>query len=536
MQLTRIGPFTLEEPLDSLTDGHVMRGIHVERKLSMAIKLLPSSVVKQVMGASTFPDDVKTLQKLIHPSIVRYYGGAVEQGRPYLALELIEGESLRDRLDRRGRLPWEMMIDILDEACGALQHAHGEGFVHQRLTPARILLPESGGVKLIGFDCVWADRDEVLGLRSPMNVAHYLAPEEFRGKQSASQPQCDLFSLGVVLFECLTGELPWQANSPAELVEARRTIPAPRVSTKVLDCPVWLDVLIARLLEVKRANRLVSAEETHRAIVDAKQKVASGMGAAQHAWSGKQGTLSIDTDRDEVRRIRRRRTKVRDDSPFYERAWFLGLCLLTVLGGGAWVMRPPSEEALFTKAKPLMESESKADWKRAEEWYLRSLRERFPDTKFALEIQAFDDRYAMHRAETRVRLNERLNRQPESEAERQYGEAWRYEQMGDRLTAWQKYDALANLFSKSASEGDQAYVHLAQRQISRIKANPEGAESQAEFVQKQLDRAESLTNAGDLIQARGVLDSIISLYEGNQELRPLVERAREQIRQLDGAN
>jgi len=534
MQPTRIGPFAIEEPIDGLPDGNVYRGLHVELKLSMAIKLLPASIVNQVMGSSTFPEDVKSLQQLIHPQIVRCHGGAVEQGQPYLALEHVQGESLRSRIDRRGRLPWEMAIDIVDAACDALQYAHSNEFVHQRLTPARILLPEDGGVKLTGFDCAWADRDEVLGLRSPMQVAHYLAPEVFRGKQSASQAQCDLFSLGVILYECLAGKLPWAADSPADLVEARRTTPAPRVATTVLDCPVWLDVLVSRLLEVKRERRLQSAEDVHRALVDAKQKVASGMGAAQHAWSGRQGTLTVDKDRSEVRQIRKRGSKERDESPFYEQAWFLAICLLAVIGFGAWVLSPPSEDALFTKAKPLMESESKSDWRRAEEQYLGPLRERFPDTKYAAEIQAFDDRFAMHRAETRVMVNERLNRRPASESERQYGEAWRFEQMGDRLTAWQKYDALVSLFLKSESADDQAYVRLAQRQIGEIKADQGDADTQAGFVQKQLDRAKALVAAGDLIQARKVLDSIISLYEGNRELKPLLDRAREQMRQIDG--
>ena len=108
----------------------------------------------------------------------------------------------------------------------------------------------------------------------------------------------------------------------------------------------------------------------------------------------------------------------------------------------------------------------------------------------------------MHRAETRVMVNERLNRRPASEAERQYGEAWRYEQMGDRLTAWQKYDALIQLFQKSELPDDQAFVRLAGRQIEQIKTNQGNADTQAVFVQKQLERAKMLASTGDLIQAR----------------------------------
>ena len=534
MPLTRIGPFALEEPLDGLAESNVLRGVHVERKMSMAVKLLPRSIVNRPMRGSTFSDDVKTLQQMAHPRIVRYFGGAVEQGQPYLALELVKGESLRDRLNRRGRLPWEFTVDVADAICTALHHAHARQIVHQRLAPTRILLTTDDQVKLTGFDCVWADHDEVLGLRCPMEVAHYLAPEVFRGKQSATCPQGDLFSLGVILYECLTGELPWQAETPAELVQSRRETPAPRVSTKVLDCPVWLDVLVMKLLEAKRQDRFPSAEETHRAIVNAKRKVASGMGAAQQAWSGQKGTLTVDHDRSEVRRIKRRgRTRERDTSPFYERAWFLAVSLAAVIGLGVWALLPPSEEALFAKAQPLMESDDPLQWSRAEERFLSSFRERFPDSEHADEIVEFDRRLAIHRAETRLNNNERLRRPPQTEAERKFGEARSFEQFGDRLSAWKKYEALVHLFTDSEEKYDRAFVELARRQIGRIKAQQDPAESQAEFLEHQLSRAREAIKKNDPFRARKILDGILELYGNNQEVRPLVEQARDEKRRLD---
>jgi serine/threonine protein kinase len=534
MPLTRIGPFALEEPLDGFAESNVLRGVHVERKLSMAVKLLPKSIVNRPMRSSTFADDVKTLQAMVHPCIVRYYGGAVEQGQPYLALELIEGESLRDRLDRRGRLPWELTVDVADAVCTALHHAHGRKIVHGRLTPTRILLRADDQVKVTGFDCQWADHDEVLGLRCPMAVAHYLAPEVFRGKKSAGYPTGDLFSLGVILYECLTGELPWQGDSPAELVQSRRKSPAPRVSTKVLDCPVWLDMLVAKLLEAKRQDRFPSAEETHRAIAQAKRKVAAGMGAAQQAWSGQKGSLTLDQDRSEVRRIKRRgRTRQRDTSPFYERAWFLAICLIAMVGLGVWALLPPGEEALFAKAKPLMESDSPGKWKNAEDWYLSSFRTRFPDSDHAEEIAQFDRQVAIHRAETRLNNNERLRRPPQSEAERKFGEGRSYEQFGDRLSAWKKYEAMINLFADSEDKFDRAFVELAKRQIDRIKAQHDPTENQSEFLEGQLAKARELIAKNDLFAARKILDGIDELYGNNQEARALVEQARDEKRRLD---
>ena len=523
----------LEETLDSRGAANVLRGLHLERKTAMAVKLLPTSLVNQAMGGNLFANDVKKLQRLVHPSIVRYLGGAIEEGQPYLALELVDGESLRDLIDRRGKVPWELAVELIDGICEALRHAHQQGFVHQRLTPSRVLLPTAGGVKLVGFDCAWSDRDDVLGLRSPMEVAAYLAPEVFRGKQSATQSPCDLFSVGVILYECLSGELPWRANTPSELIEARRAGPAPRVASKVLDCPVWLDVLIAKLLEAKRADRLSSAEEAHRAIVTAMQKVAAGIGTAQHAFSGKSGVLHIGGDQQELERLKKGfRRKARDTSPFYERAWFLGLCLLLLVAGALWSLMPADEDALFARAKPYMDSESPVDWKRAEEQYLKPLLEYYPETKYADEIQAFDDRYLMYRAQTRAKNNDRLGRPAESEAERLYTEAWDFEKRGDRITAWQRYEALASMFGNSEDAYDQAFANLARQRISNLKSDTGEGKSQVDFVREQLEEAKSLTRQGDLFQARRILDGIVSSYKGNRELQPLVDQARAQIQSL----
>ena len=533
MQLTRIGPFALEESLDGQAESNVLRGIHVERQMAMAIKLLPREIVHRPMQGSTFSDDFKQLQQMNHRCVVRCYGGAVEQGQPYLALELVTGESLRTRLDRRGRIPWEMAVDMADEICVALHHAHSKGIVHQRMTPRRVLITGDDHIKLAGFDCAWADRDEVQGLRCPMEIAHYVAPEVFKGKQSASSPQGDLFSLGVILYECLTGELPWQADSPARLVMTRREQPVPRVSVHVLDCPVWLDVLVEKLLQVKRADRFASAEETHRAIVNAKRKVASGTGAAQQAFSGQKGSLAVAQDKAEVKRLKRQRTKQRDTSPFYEQAWFLALALLAVIGIGTWALWPLNEDQLFAKAQPLMDSERSLDWARAEELYLGSFRERFPETKYADELAAFDMKVAIDRAEKRLNKNERLRRAPESEAERQFGEARRLERFGDRFSAWDKYKALVNLFKESEDRFDQAFVALAQRQIDRFQDSQGQGGSQIEFLERKLAEATQLIDEGNTMDARIILEGLVELYENNLELRPIVQKAEDELRRLN---
>jgi hypothetical protein len=343
-----------------------------------------------------------------------------------------------------------------------------------------------------------------------------------------------MFSLGVIIYECLTGQLPWKANTPAEVVQARRAAPGPRVSAVVLECPVWLDVLVSKLLETKRGIRLATADATRRAIIDARRKVAEGMGAAKQAYSGRQGALTVDADRKEITRIRRKQvTRERDDSPFYERVWFLAACLLAVIGLGAWALWPKSEDALFAAAKPLMESESSVDWMAARP-KLDELMTRFPETKYRQQIDEFEDRYALHRAHGRIKNIDRFERSPESDAERLYAEGWRFERFDDMLSAWRKYEEVLKTADKK-DVNERAYATLARRGIDRIKAKVDSQQELAELVQQKLDEADKLVADKKQLQARRLLDEIVSIYGEDREVRTLVDEARDRIAELDAA-
>jgi serine/threonine protein kinase len=444
---------------------------------------------------------------------------------------------LRDLLDRRGRLPWETMVDFAEAICEALAYAHDEGVVHRRLTPSRVLVTAEGGVKLVGFDSALGDSDDIVALKAPMSVMHYLAPQEIRGKRSVGLPSNDLFSLGVILYVGLAGELPWPARNPAALIQARQAAPAPRASAKVLDCPVWLDVLVARLLEVKREGRFASADDARRAILVAKEKATAGVGAVQQAWSGRQGALAPKVDKQELSRLRKAAAQraPKETGPFYERVWFLAACLAAVFAAGAWAMWPLNEEQLYARAKPLMQSERADDWLRAQNEYVAKLLERYPDTQYSSEIAEFQFRLAVHQAEERIKNVDRFERDFQWEIDRQYYAARRDEQRGDRLAAWEKYDALVKLFAGSEKLQERAVVELARRRIEEIRRaarDGQGASELTTVVQQKLDLAAQLVEDDELLRAREVLQGIVELYDGNLEAAPLVDEARERIRRL----
>jgi serine/threonine protein kinase len=538
MLLSRIGPIALEEPLGGSADSNVLRGIHLERNRTLAVKLLARQVVDRPMGGDAYPEDVKRLQKLVHPHIARVLGGAMEQGQPYLAMELIKGESLRDLLDRRGRLPWETMVEYAQQICEALVYAHGQGTMHTRLTPKRVLIADDNSVKLVGFDCALGDHDAIVSLKAPLEVLNYLAPQEIRGKRSVGLESNDLFSLGVILYEGLCGELPWPANTPAELIRAREAAPAPRASAKVLDLPVWLDVLVARLLLVKREGRFESADEARRAILAAKDKTAAGLGAAKHALSGKQGALAPNVDKQELSRLRKAaaaKAPKEAAGAIYERAWFLAACLAALVGLGVWFMWPLGEDALYAKAKPLMDSQSPADWHRAQNQYVDELLRRFPNTQYLDEVTAFQFRHAVQQAEERIKNVDRFQHDFKWDADRKYYEARRDEQIGSSLSAWEKYEALIAEFAASETLEERAVVELARRRIAAIRAaardDSESLQLTAE-VEEKLDHAERLAAEGKRVEARAVLEDLIELYADQAEVAGLVEKAQERVRDL----
>lgn len=532
MQRSRIGPIALEEPLGGSADSNVLRGVHVERNMRMAVKLLPREMITRPMGGDHFSADVKLLQRLVHPNIARILGGAIDEGQPYLAMELVEGESLRSLLDRRGRLPWETTADIAESICEALHYAHSQKMIHQRLTPSRVLLLPGGGVKIVGFDCQMTDKDQVLGLRAPMSVSSYLAPEVFKGKNSAALPTADMFSVGVILYECLTGKLPWAARNPGELIVARRTAPAPRVSASTLECPVWLDVLVSKLLETKRGIRLATADGTRRAIFDAKRKVAEGMGAAKHAMSGKQGALAMKTDRKEIAELRRRQApEERDDSPFYERAWFLGLCLAAVIGFGVWAMWPKSEATLYAELQPAMASESYTDWRTIAD-DAEAFQKKFPDSPHHAEIEGLLDKVADGEAMIKVKNLDRQGSLPSSKAQGLFAQGLKRQQFGDLMSAWELYDQTIAAVPDSAPREVQAYRRLAEKRIAEIKTSPDAKRSLVQMADAKLAEADELIAAEEVLQAKVLLSDFIDLYAGNNELREQVSAAREKMQEI----
>jgi tetratricopeptide (TPR) repeat protein len=517
----KVGPFILEKRLGAGAMGVVYRARHVPTGRIVAVKLFPLELLNNEGMIQRFRREMKVLLQLKHPNIVRCYGGSPDPPQPYFAMEYIDGGSLADLIRRKGRLPWEEVIDYGIQICSALDCAHSHGIIHRDLKPSNLLLTETGVLKLSDFGL--ARGQDTTALTAPgktVGTYCYMAPEQISGKPGLST-KTDLYALGCVLFEMLTGRPPFLAESAAEILYKHLQEPPPHPREIALDCPIWLDAIVVQLLQKEPSHRPLDAVAVAQALEDARQR-ALAQTAATLDPAGT-GTTVVSQERQQLRELLRPKKKRRRPSkPVYERPWVYAAGLALLAAFVVYMMWPMSEDALYYRAAELMRSNDAYKHQEALDKYLRPYLERYPDGKYVEQVRQWIDEIEMDRAERRAILNARLGREPSSEAERLFMSAWRLEQFGDLFSALERYRSLVQLLSQD--EKAQAYVKLARRKIAQLEKDAvEG--DRVQFVQQMLERAEKLYQEGRLIEAQKIWDSIVTLYADQPDLKPYVDQA-----------
>ena len=208
----------------------VYRARHVLIGREFAIKVLPLALPGRDGFRAWFLREARAANRVNHPNVVEIYdSGETDEGLVYLVMELLVGERLSDRI-AAGALAARDSFAIVEQVASALFRAHQLGVVHRDVKPEHVFLVERGGlsdvVKLIDFGLAHVDREGRLGpAGAVLGTPEYFAPEQARGEEAG--PQADLYSLGVVLFEMLTGRLPFDSDDPSRLAECHRVVPAP---------------------------------------------------------------------------------------------------------------------------------------------------------------------------------------------------------------------------------------------------------------------------------------------------------------------
>jgi eukaryotic-like serine/threonine-protein kinase len=219
--------YVLEQRLASGGSAEVWRGRDTVLERPVAVKVLHRHLLADPATRARLILEARAAASLSHPGIVAVYDVAIdEEASAAVILELVEGESLADRLKREGALPPRAAVRIAAEVAEALAHAHGRGVVHRDVKAANVLLGVNGEARLADFGIARLLEDEAQRLTDTGTIAgtlRYLAPEQLRGEPAG--PPADVYALGVLLTEMVSGQPPYQVSSPVALAEAQRTPP-----------------------------------------------------------------------------------------------------------------------------------------------------------------------------------------------------------------------------------------------------------------------------------------------------------------------
>ncbi len=269
------GQFEVEEEIGAGAMGTVFRARQRGMDRHVAVKVLRPGLMLQADAVSRFRREARAIARLSHPHIVTLFlVGGTDDGVPYLVMEYVAGEPLSVLLAREGRLPPARALRIVRQIASALAEAHAEGVVHRDLKPANVLLARrrTAGdfVKLVDFGIAKVAREPGAGEPSHLTregtivgTPAYLSPEQVSG--ASVDHRADLYSLGVILYELLTGRVPFEGSGMMVVLAHLKEVP-PSPRALVPELPPEVDALVLRALEKSAAARFQTADELAAAV------------------------------------------------------------------------------------------------------------------------------------------------------------------------------------------------------------------------------------------------------------------------------
>jgi serine/threonine-protein kinase len=239
-------------------------------KRDVAIKVLPRQFTHDPMFRTRFEREAQTIAALEHPAIVPVYDFGEQDEQPYLVMRYMTGGSLVDRV-KEGPLPPAEATRIITRLAPALDEAHKQGIVHRDLKPGNILFDKQGNPYLADFGIAkLVAATSILTGSALIGTPAYMSPEQAKGGQPIDG-RSDLYALGVILFEMLTGQVPYQADTPVQVIMRHIMDPVPRILTTKPDLPPGMDPIITTALAKEADSRYSTAEEMARALTSAIQ-------------------------------------------------------------------------------------------------------------------------------------------------------------------------------------------------------------------------------------------------------------------------
>ncbi len=270
----KLGPYEILSPLGAGGMGEVYRARDTRLGREVAIKVLPESFASDADRLRRFEQEARTVAALNHPNILGVYDIGQHQGSPYMVSELLEGETLREKM-QEGPISQRRALEYASQIAEGLAAAHNKGVVHRDLKPENVFITKDGRVKVLDFGLAKLARAEV-GSSQPgdgatatvavhtmpgmvLGTAGYMSPEQVRGKEVDART--DIFAFGAILYEMLSGRRAFKGESSIETMNAILKDDPPELSTDQLKISPGLERIVRRCLEKEPARRFDSARD-----------------------------------------------------------------------------------------------------------------------------------------------------------------------------------------------------------------------------------------------------------------------------------
>jgi eukaryotic-like serine/threonine-protein kinase len=274
--------YRVEERLGAGGMGTVYRARHLLMDRPVALKFLHQRLVEDEAARVRFLTEARAAVKLQHPNAVSVTDfGQTSEGCVYIVMELLEGRTLREILSREAPLETARAISIMLQTSDAVAAAHDAGIIHRDLKPANILVTQSAdhpaAVKVLDFGIATFsadDDDDTATLTQPNSVIgtpRYMSPEQHNGNELT--PTTDVYSLGVILYEMLTGTVPFSGATPAEIAEKHVNYPPHSPREIIAAIPEEIEQVVLHALEKQPSDRPGNAGEFRRELLDTAERL-----------------------------------------------------------------------------------------------------------------------------------------------------------------------------------------------------------------------------------------------------------------------